>query len=214
MTTIQGIHSIPTMYRGVQFRSRLEARWAAFFDQLQWKWEYEPCDFKGWIPDFLLHGAMRVFVEVKPVEEFPRNIADEIDRSGCEDECLIVGRCPLFNEDQYYSHAVLGWLRESYELWPENHDASMVSCDAEGVLHCEGSTIEWVWERACFGQWSDDNPNGLVGFCHGEGAFIDRITGGYDGGCYGEGIPDLLDARVSAAWIAAGNAVQWKGPSR
>lgn len=44
--------AIPTIYKDVQFRSRLEARWAAFFDLLSWKWDYEPCDFKGWIPDF------------------------------------------------------------------------------------------------------------------------------------------------------------------
>lgn len=33
---------IPTMYKGIQFRSRLEARWAVFFDTLGIKWEYEP----------------------------------------------------------------------------------------------------------------------------------------------------------------------------
>lgn len=33
---------IPTMYKGIQFRSRLEARWAVFFDTLGIEWEYEP----------------------------------------------------------------------------------------------------------------------------------------------------------------------------
>jgi hypothetical protein len=32
---------IPTMYKGIQFRSRLEARWAVFFDTLGIEWEYE-----------------------------------------------------------------------------------------------------------------------------------------------------------------------------
>ena len=33
---------IPTKYNGYTFRSRLEARWAMFFDRLKLKWEYEP----------------------------------------------------------------------------------------------------------------------------------------------------------------------------
>jgi hypothetical protein len=44
--------SIPTRYRGTEFRSRLEARWAAFADLVGWKWRYEPIDLNGWIPDF------------------------------------------------------------------------------------------------------------------------------------------------------------------
>jgi uncharacterized protein YlaI len=51
------IRAIPTIYRGTCFRSRLEARWAATFDQLGMYWEYEPdgveidgvrylCDFR------------------------------------------------------------------------------------------------------------------------------------------------------------------------
>ena len=43
---------IPTMYDGYRFRSRLEARWAAFFDLAGWEWKYEPIDLDGWIPDF------------------------------------------------------------------------------------------------------------------------------------------------------------------
>lgn len=42
----------PTVYSDVQFRSRLEARWAAFFDLVDWTWEYEPIDLPGWTPDF------------------------------------------------------------------------------------------------------------------------------------------------------------------
>ena len=62
------IASKPTRYRGTAFRSRLEARWAAFFDLAGWRWEYEPFDLKGWVPDFALIGAdSPVLVEVKPV---------------------------------------------------------------------------------------------------------------------------------------------------
>jgi hypothetical protein len=36
------IHAIETRYAGCRFRSRLEARWAVFFDTLKLRWEYEP----------------------------------------------------------------------------------------------------------------------------------------------------------------------------
>ncbi len=44
----------PTLYKGTIFRSRLEARWAAFFDQGAFPGpaRYEPVDFLGWTPDF------------------------------------------------------------------------------------------------------------------------------------------------------------------
>jgi len=71
------IKAIPTKYNGVNFRSRLEARWAAFFDLVNWKWQYEPLDLDGWIPDFLVefpcshsecYGSHKLFVEIKPIE--------------------------------------------------------------------------------------------------------------------------------------------------
>lgn len=58
---------IPTEYAGVNFRSRLEARWAAFFDLVGWKWEYEPLDLDGYIPDFVVQLGKPTIVEVKPI---------------------------------------------------------------------------------------------------------------------------------------------------
>lgn len=55
--------AIPTRYSGVQFRSRLEARWAAFFDIAGWRWQYEPIDLAGWIPDFRLVATPAGFAE-------------------------------------------------------------------------------------------------------------------------------------------------------
>lgn len=58
---------IPTIYDGVRFRSRLEARWAAFLDLCNRKWAYEPFDCDGYIPDFVLYGNLfNCAVEVKP----------------------------------------------------------------------------------------------------------------------------------------------------
>lgn len=55
--TTQTTSGIPTTYQGTRFRSRLEARWAAFFDLVGWSWTYEPFDATGWIPDFLIRAG-------------------------------------------------------------------------------------------------------------------------------------------------------------
>ena len=38
--------AINTEYKGHLFRSRLEAKWAVFFDEIGVRWEYEKEDFK------------------------------------------------------------------------------------------------------------------------------------------------------------------------
>src|SRR4051812_45121011 len=63
------IAAIETTYKGKRFRSRLEVRWAMFFDELGIEWEYEPrqfgCPTAFYVPDFYLPGHKK-FVEVKP----------------------------------------------------------------------------------------------------------------------------------------------------
>ena len=67
------IQAIQTSYKGYRFRSRLEARWAVFFDALGLKWEYEPEGFDlgeagYYLPDFRVQtpqGTIRWY-EVKP----------------------------------------------------------------------------------------------------------------------------------------------------
>jgi hypothetical protein len=94
--------AIPTKYNGIQFRSRLEATWAAFFDRLGWKWEYEPFDTNGWIPDFVLLFPMqqRVLVEVKPATSKAELLEplNKINRSGYDQalySALVVGASPF-----------------------------------------------------------------------------------------------------------------------
>ena len=60
------ITAIETLYGGILFRSRLEARWAVFFDALGIEWRYEAEGYNlpsGWyLPDFWLpdHGHFEV----------------------------------------------------------------------------------------------------------------------------------------------------------
>lgn len=69
--------AIETSYAGCRFRSRLEARWAVFFDHLGIDWRYEPQGFdlrtRRYLPDFYLHNFVYtgstptggIWVEVK-----------------------------------------------------------------------------------------------------------------------------------------------------
>lgn len=61
--------ALETHYAGCAFRSRLEARWAVFFDVWGVKWRYEPDAFllpsgRAYLPDFFLDGIG--YVECKP----------------------------------------------------------------------------------------------------------------------------------------------------
>lgn len=67
------IKAIETEYKGYKFRSRLEARWAVFFDAAEIEWEYEPEGFENengerYLPDFYL-PKYDFYVEVKPPRE-------------------------------------------------------------------------------------------------------------------------------------------------
>jgi hypothetical protein len=68
-----GHKSLPTYYKGITFRSRLEARWAIILDELGIDWEYEPEALLiegytenafSYLPDFYLPTA-DAFLEVK-----------------------------------------------------------------------------------------------------------------------------------------------------
>ena len=62
------IRAIPVNYKGTEFRSKLEARYASAFDNLAIKWAYEVQAYKynniNYLPDFYL-PEMNVLFEVK-----------------------------------------------------------------------------------------------------------------------------------------------------
>lgn len=113
------LKAIQTEYKGYRFRSRLEARWAVFFDTLGVKWEYEPESYDlgngvYYLPDYLLHDVTvnhglfqrhcDIYVEVKGVmtDEDARKIIrfsdlgyEDDDRSGVSKTAvLVVGNIP------------------------------------------------------------------------------------------------------------------------
>ena len=104
--------AIETIYNGYRFRSRLEARWAVFFDAAGIRYEYEPEGFEckpfgektyRYLPDFYLPD-FKVYAEVKPNKEHLLTDAEKI--ACCIDFCatpiseglIILGQIPHCNE--------------------------------------------------------------------------------------------------------------------
>ena len=78
---------------GTTFRSQLEARRAAFFDQRRIVWQYELVRFSGWTSDFrLVLNGVEAYAEVQPVSEFPMDAAQRVLGVGWTGDILILGR--------------------------------------------------------------------------------------------------------------------------
>lgn len=62
------IKPINTKYNKYNFRSRIEARWAVFFDKLGWEWRYEDEGYQlesvYYLPDFYF-PELNTYAEVK-----------------------------------------------------------------------------------------------------------------------------------------------------
>lgn len=146
------IKAIETVYKGYRFRSRLEARWAVFFDAMGFDWSYEPQGFDlgklGWyLPDFVLRAgdgnntnpnpdngeAVReyFFVEIKggvPTDEEVDKLS-EVCSYFCCYGAILYGNIPLYTKD--------------------NHGVSSIHKEG-GVVNDDGSADDfWSWIGTC-----------------------------------------------------------------
>lgn len=112
------IKPIETKYNGFRFRSRLEARWAIFFDMIGLKYEYEVEGFEmngiRYLPDFYIPSLDRWFeIKAKPLSEY--------EMKKCEEFC--------FNKDN------------------ENIKFSVLVGSPEAVkIDAFAGIMEYVWE--------------------------------------------------------------------
>jgi len=105
------VGGIKTEYKGIQFRSMLEARYAAWFDLVGWQWVYEPFEADHYIPDFMIQGEHPFLVEVKPAmsqAEYMEPV-DRISKACAEvwkNDILILGTTPFAPtlDDAEYLH--------------------------------------------------------------------------------------------------------------
>lgn len=179
------IRALPTLYKGRLYRSRLEARWAAFFDLLGWNAEYEPIDLGSWSPDFALWGRdprHPIYVEVKPIDWWDKVIARKMADAGnmvADDDCpmLLLGKCPQWDWGEL---PLIGWIGARFYY-------------------------EAKWDGAILGRdecaRADIQPSGGGDLLVPEGAVWGSIEG-------------LQPATFKPLWVEAGNLVQWKAPRK
>lgn len=143
---VVSITAIPTRYNGIQFRSRLEATWAAFFDRCGFAWEYEPIDIRGWIPDFALKFSLgELLVEAKPVMT-PRASRMFFENAivNADQDVLIVCACPSVSDGHFQVGSYLfkdrGAIWESTPATIEFCCCGAVSIEHYGSNKCCGAT--------------------------------------------------------------------------
>jgi hypothetical protein len=206
MTDTTQREGIPTLYGGVRFRSRLEARWAAWFDVAGWPWEYEPAvEYGYWIPDFVLLGCNRIPVEVKPIEWLPRDeVAYLPDRwirqarehpaltkvlqSGCE-EVLVLGSRPIgrYDTDGSCALGVLAYCGRGDDGY---------AGDEPFKPHCDIASL-----------WAGYAPH-RFDFAAFYMSYHYRMGGQKDGDNH---LKRSDDGDLDLAWREAGNRTQWRG---
>jgi hypothetical protein len=169
-------------------RSRLECKWACVFDQIGWRWEYEPLDFNGWIPDFLIRTkCLPLLVEVKPILELELSVTEKIERSLgpalCRDFNVLILGAAAHYFDEFIPYQ--GWFSETKDL--DDYDEPI---PPEYHSFTDG----------CF-----TDKGGF--FCY-YGAWHCLITGDT-----GEDCGNPLDTEDwEPIWARATNATQWKAP--
>ena len=141
--------AIQTQYHGYLFRSRLEARWAVFFDACGVKYEYEPegYDLGGglmYLPDFLLHGVAGrdggdLFVEVKgamndadalKINRFVEIGAKNADRNGkFSPAILVVGQIPNGDCTADIIQSIEDRAYDDHSGWPNQFNFATIDGD-------------------------------------------------------------------------------------
>jgi hypothetical protein len=198
------MRAYPTFYRGIQYRSRLEARWAAFFTEIGWRNTYEPFDADGYIPDFLIEGVCPLLVEIKPATLLD-DYFDAVPKSESglrghwQHDVLILGlsaRPGLLDgaaaADSEF-HVPAGVLGEFREDWAAGWN------DSEEL----GAKSGWSWDT---GVWFTCSECGRICVYQQNQSWNGRPCGHYDG--------DRLLGRISTSvldqhWSRACNEVQW-----
>lgn len=155
MSTIQAIE---THYNGYRFRSRLEARWAVFFDALEIAWSYEVEGLRVthsgkktiyYLPDFWLPD-WGLFVEIKPTYDIEKTelykMVSVVAHSESQVELLIL-RGP--DPGQYLGSLFYSVKQEYYHVIEGLQWSECLFCGKPGFYQMvrDGGTIPIDKER-------------------------------------------------------------------
>lgn len=169
------IKAIETRYKGYRFRSRLEARWAVFFDALGVPYEYEPQGFnlggRSYLPDFWL-PVQGCWIEIKGQEPDAREsaLAEELAKQRRQPVYVLFGPIPLPTDDTLsydgnepaFLFDPQGW--DCCHKWCECLSCGRVGLEFEGRAgrlhqHVDGPRCKWFDEQP---RYDDYAPGGLA----------------------------------------------------
>lgn len=160
------IKAIETEYNGYKFRSRLEARWAVFFDSLGIKYEYEPEGFElpsgaMYLPDFKVKcfgtrisnkdEPFDLYIEVKGF--MSKSDSDRILEFSRYNPVLVVGNIPksveLLDDEEWERKDDGNVYFFNFETVDGDHYAAYPAVDEEGFFYlvggdytCDGCDID------------------------------------------------------------------------
>lgn len=164
------VKPIETLYNGYRFRSRLEARWAVFFDEAGIKYQYETQGFtdgeEKYLPDFYLPD-FDTYAEVKGDEE---RYHDDIRRmckiiSGRGSDVrrlLVLGDIPYDEESNgiywfpvLYYHPLHDSVVREYRtiIWREEDETALFVFEWGLVPDCQDN---YKYKRQCLWEGSFD----------------------------------------------------------
>ena len=148
--------TIPTIYKGISFRSKLEAQWAKFFDAEKIAYIYEPegYEFKDgtrYLPDFYLPDAHQYF-EVKGVMKKIdlHKIKTLIKESG---KAVVIG----YGDGAF---CACNWWDTEYEL-AISTGCPAEDCFASALVQCKKCKKKWFmgtagwWKCPCCGEYGE-----------------------------------------------------------
>lgn len=110
------IKPIPCVVSGVEYRSKLEGQWAAFFETLGVRFEYEPeafrIDERNYLPDFYLPSVRDgLWIEVKPKMTKPAlKLCQILAEAIGQQVLLLVGSPRAFTMWDGTTHDLNGYL--------------------------------------------------------------------------------------------------------
>ena len=111
-----------TTYNGRLYRSRLEARWAYFFDRVGWKAEYEPYNMGQYSPDFSINCTSKdypcntIIAEVKPAYLLTKDYMESRKIVYQNHPCHIL----FLNESPFYDHYGYICIGQGCQYWGED----------------------------------------------------------------------------------------------
>lgn len=122
------IAAIQTEYDGNRFRSRLEARWAVFFNHLGIEWQFEPQGYqvgdgrgayRNYLPDFYL-PALEVWAEVRGTSgdwnlwhDFAKRVAPHSQKF------IVLGQIPKESGGWLHTRAMTSESGWGYAYWDD-----------------------------------------------------------------------------------------------